>query len=153
MDELDKRIIFELQELRSLTPKVSEIATRLGKSSTTVHSRIKRLERQGVIKGYEAIIDSGKSGKKLDAFYFIKTLRGGDEYIADKIAEELSCNPNVRRVYNTMGEWDLVVEFVGRDSEDYMEFMRRIEPLKGIKETKGKYILKSYPSNFKLIPE
>jgi DNA-binding Lrp family transcriptional regulator len=149
MDELDKKIIGELQESYSLTPKVTDIAKRLGKSSTTVHSRIKRLERSGVIKGYGAEIEQEKIGRNLNAFYFIKTTRGGESYKADAIAEELAKNPNVRRVYNTMGEWDLMVEFVGKDSDDYYKFMKKTEPLKGIKDTKGKYVLKTYPSKFK----
>ncbi len=153
MDELDKRIISELQESYSLTPKVTEIAKRLGKSSTTIHSRIKRMERQGIITGYTARLNAEKLGKRLSAFYFIQTYRGQDKYLGDIIAEELMKHPNVRNVYNTMGEWDLMVELVGRDSNDYMDFMRAVEPLKGIKATKGKYVLKTYPSRFKLLPD
>lgn len=153
MDNLDKKIIEELQESYSLTPKVTEIAKRLGKSSTTIHSRIKRMERQGIIRGYKADIDSEKLGKRLGAFYFIQTYRGQKEYQGDVIAEKLLNHPSVKSVYNTMGEWDLVVELVGKDSEDYMEFIRFVEPLKGIKATKGKYVLKVYPSRFKLRPD
>lgn len=153
MDELDKGILRELQESYALTPKVTDIAKRLKKSSTTVHSRIKKLEREGVITGYTAVVDPDKAGKKLNAIYFIKTTRGGDKYMADQIAKELVKNPNVRSVYNTMGEWDLMVGFVGRDSDAYMDFMRVVEPMAGIRETKGKYILKTYPSRFKLLPE
>ncbi len=152
MDELDRQIIKELQESHSLTPKVTEIAKKLNKSSTTVHSRIKKLEREGVVAGYKAVIDAEKVGKKLSAFYFIKTGRGGDQYEADRIAKELAKSPYVRNIYNTMGEWDLMVEFVGKDSDEYMEFMRRTEPLAGVRETKGKYILKTYPTKFKLLP-
>jgi Lrp/AsnC family leucine-responsive transcriptional regulator len=153
MDDLDKDILGELQDSYSLTPRVTEIAKKLKKSSTTIHSRIKRLERKGVIRGYRANIDANKIGKDLNAFYFIKTDRGMEEYAGDSIAKELLKNPRVKNVYNTMGEWDLVVQFIGKDSDDYMEFMRSVEPLKGIKETKGKYILKVYASDFKLIPD
>lgn len=153
MDDLDKQIVGELQEARALTPKVTEIAKKLGKSSTTIHSRIKRLERLGVIRGYKAVIDPEKAGKKLSAFYFIKTDRGKEKYLADVIAEELLKNPHAKNIYNTMGEWDMMVEFVGKDSDDYMEFMRATEVLKGVRETKGKYILKAYPTKFKLLPD
>ena len=153
MDELDKKIIEELQESYSLTPKVTEIAKRLGKSSTTIHSRIKRMERQGVIRGYTAVIDPDKLGKKLAAFYFIQTYRGQDKYQGDIIAEQLKEHPNVKNIYNTMGEWDLMVELMSKDSDDYMGFVKSIEPLQGIKATKGKYILKVYPSKFKLLPD
>ncbi len=153
MDELDGQIIGELQEAYSLTPKVTDIAKKLKKSSTTVHSRIKKLEREGVITGYKATIDPERINKKLSAFYFIKTDRGKEAYLADTIAKELLKNKNVKNVYNTMGEWDLMIEFVGKDSNDYIKFMKETEPLHGIKETKGKYILKTYSSKFKLLPD
>lgn len=153
MDKLDKELILELQESDALTPKVTEIAKKLGKSTTTVHSRIKRLERQGVIKGYRATIDPKKIGKEVDVFYFIKAGRGGETYEEDEIAKKLKEHPNVKAVYNTMGEWDLMVEFVGKDSAEYLEFVRATEPLNGITDTKGKAVLKVYDSDFKLIPE
>jgi len=153
MDDLDRGIIQELQESYSLTPRVTEIAKKLRKSSTTIHSRIKRLERVGIVKGYKAMINPEKIGKHISAFYFIKTTRGDTQYMGDLIAQELLNHPNVKDVYNTMGEWDIVAEFIGSDSEDYVNFMRSIEPLKGIKATKGKTILKVYPSKFKYVPE
>jgi len=153
MDELDRQILGELQEAYALTPKVTDIAKKLRKSSTTVHSRIKKLEREGVIRGYKAVVDPERVGKRLSAFYFIKTTRGENQYMADKIAMELMDVPNVKKIYNTMGEWDLMVEFVGKDAKDYEEFMSQVEPLQGIRETKGKYILKVYPSKFKTLPE
>lgn len=153
MDELDKELVKELQEKDALTPKVTEIAKKLGKSTTTIHSRIKRLERQGIVQGYKAVIDAAKVGKNHDTFYFIKTARSQGVYVGDIIAEKLVKNPHVKKVYNTMGEWDLMVEFLGKDSDEYVEFMKSIEPLEGIRETKGKYILKTYPSKFKVIPD
>jgi Lrp/AsnC family transcriptional regulator for asnA, asnC and gidA len=153
MDDLDRKILNELQESRSLTPKITEIAKKLGRSSTTVHSRIKRMERQGVIQGYSAQIDPAKLGMKLNAFYFIKTGRGAEEPKGENIIEKLVKHPNVRNVYNTMGEWDLVLEFIGRDSDDYIEFMKYVEPLPGVRATKGKSILKTYNSRSKLVPE
>lgn len=153
MDELDALILSELQQAYSLTPKVTEIAKKLRKSSTTIHSRIKRLERQGVIRGYSAMIDPEALGKKLSAFYFIKTSRGKDALGVDDIIKQLLNNPNIRKVHDTMGEWDLVAEFVGRDVNDYISFMRDTEPLNGIEATKGKTILRTFSGDFKVLPE
>lgn len=150
MDELDKEILEELQESHSLVPKVSEIAKRLNKSSTTIHSRIKRLEKEGVIKDYTAILDPEKLGKKLIAFYFLKIGCGAGEYLEDKIIEKLLKMPEVKNIYHTMGEWDLMVEVAVEDASEYINFIRKIEPIEGVDDTKGKSVLKSYHSTYKL---
>ncbi|MBN2517726.1 MAG: Lrp/AsnC family transcriptional regulator [Candidatus Altiarchaeota archaeon] len=150
MDKLDKEILEQLQESYALVPKVTEIAKRIGKSSATVHSRIKRMEKKGVIKGYTAILDPEKIGKKLNAFYFIKVHRGIEEGLEDKTVEALLKMSEVKNVYWTMGEWDLVVEVAVEDASEYIKFARKIEPLPGVKESKGKSVLKTYPSKYKL---
>jgi Lrp/AsnC family transcriptional regulator for asnA, asnC and gidA len=151
MDKLDKQIIEQLQESHSLTPRVTEIAKRLEKSSTTVHSRIKRMEEMGIIRGYTALIDPASVGNNLEAFFFIKTARGRNYYVGDKVAGEIMKLPHVKNVYNTIGEWDLVVQLVVEDSGGYMDFIRKVEPMDGVRETKGKYILKTYEPRFKRI--
>ena len=153
MDELDKEILEQLQRSYSLVPKVGEIAKRLNKSSTTIHGRIKKLEKEGVIKEYTAILDPEKLGKKLIAFYFLKIGRGAGEYLEDKIIEKLVKMPEVKNVYHTMGEWDIMVEVAVEDASEYIHFIRKIEPIEGVDDTKGKSVLKSYRSKYTLFPK
>jgi len=150
MDELDREILEQLQRSYSLVPKVSEIAKRLDKSSTTVHGRIKKLEKEGVIKEYTAILDPEKIGKKFVTFYFIKVGRGVGKYLEDSIVEKLLKMPEVKNVYHTMGEWDVMVEVAVEDPGDYIKFTQKIEPWEGVNDTKGKSVLKSYRSRYKI---
>jgi len=150
VDELDKQILDMLQEPDALTPKITEIAKKLGKSTTTVHSRIRRLEQQKVITGYTALLNPEKIGRDFLAFYFVKLGRGTGHYLADKVIQELLKFHEVVKVYNAMGEWDLVVEVAVSKNQDYVDFARKIEGLEGIKETKGKLVLESFNSPFKL---
>jgi DNA-binding Lrp family transcriptional regulator len=150
MDHLDKQILEALQEKDSLTPRVTELSKRLGKSPTTLYGRIKKLEDSGVIRGYSVQIDAKKAGKDLVAFYFVKTSRGTGNYTADSVIKELIKLPEVRNIYNTMGEWDVMVEISVKDSEAYLQFIRKMEPIRGIIATKGKTVLEVHHSKFNL---
>jgi len=147
------QILEALQDKDSLTPRVTELSKKLGKSATTIYGRIKKLEDSGIIRGYTVQIDAKRAGKDFMVFYFIKTSRGTGIYSTNSVIQELIKLPEVRNVYNTMGEWDIMVEICATNSTDYLAFIRKMEPLKGIIATKGKTILEEHPSKFRLIRE
>ncbi|MEM0320031.1 MAG: AsnC family transcriptional regulator, partial [Candidatus Nezhaarchaeales archaeon] len=60
LDEIDKAILRELVNDARLSFR--EIARRIGVSTATVASRVKRMEEEGVIKGYTTIVDVEKLG-------------------------------------------------------------------------------------------
>ena len=150
MDKLDKQILDLLQEPDSLTPKITEIAKRLGKSTTTIHSRIRRLEKQKVITGYTVQLNPGKIGREFVSFYFMKVGRGESRYVSYDVIDELVKMPEVTKVYLTMGEWDLMAEVSVSSNKEYVDFVKKIEVLDGVKETKGKMVLESYSSPYKI---
>jgi Lrp/AsnC family leucine-responsive transcriptional regulator/Lrp/AsnC family transcriptional regulator len=58
LDSIDKAILRNLQEDAHLTTK--ELSNRLNLSPTPVYERVRRLEKEGVIKGYVALVDREK---------------------------------------------------------------------------------------------
>jgi len=66
MDKIDKAILYQLQRNSKLNTK--EIANRVGLSITPTYERIKKFEKQGVIKSYVALLDLDKVGKQVIAF-------------------------------------------------------------------------------------
>ena len=66
MDAIDREILKALQLNAKLTNK--ELAARLGLTITPVHERIKKLEREGFISHYSAILNSRKVGLGLEVF-------------------------------------------------------------------------------------
>ena len=66
LDDIDKAILKELQH--SAKTNTKEIAAKVGLSVTPTYERIKRLENQGVIKSYVAVLDKDKIEKSLEVF-------------------------------------------------------------------------------------
>ena len=80
LDEVDKKIIFLLQKDSKQTNK--QISLQLNLSVTAIYERIKKLEKEGVIKKYVALVDNDKIKRSFLAFCHIKLERHTKEYIA-----------------------------------------------------------------------
>jgi len=114
IDEVDRRIIYELQRDARHT-SASDIAESLDVSARTVRNHIQRLEEDGVIEGYSVNVDFEAAG------YQLHTLIVCTAPIADReaIAREALKVPGVVAVREVMtGEGNVHVEVVGVDSND-----------------------------------
>ncbi len=72
LDNIDKKVLKEVQQKDSATPKINAIAEKLGLSPATVYNRIKKLRKAKVITGYSARVNANKIGKGLTVFSLIK---------------------------------------------------------------------------------
>ncbi|HMR62857.1 MAG TPA: Lrp/AsnC family transcriptional regulator, partial [Anaerolineae bacterium] len=63
MDEIDRRIIELLQKDGRLSN--AALAEQVGLTTSTVHERVRKLERKGIIKGYVAVVDPEALGKPI----------------------------------------------------------------------------------------
>ncbi|GAA4115467.1 Lrp/AsnC ligand binding domain-containing protein [Aminobacter aganoensis] len=70
LDRIDRNIMFALTRDGRLS--MAELATKVGLSKTPVQARVKRLEKDGYIKGYQAVIDSERMGEGHVAFVQVK---------------------------------------------------------------------------------
>lgn len=131
LDDLDIAILKELQnECRS---PLQEVAEKVGAPTSTVHYRLKRLERAEVIQGYYAKVDP----EKLDMEYIAVTrlrVELAPGYYA-KIGNDLSKIPGVWAVYLILGESDFLVLTRSRDREQFMKIIDQILEIKGIKQS------------------
>jgi Lrp/AsnC family leucine-responsive transcriptional regulator len=114
IDDVDRAILHALQEdARNMSS--SDIAERTGTSDSTVRKRIQRLESQGVIKGYSADVDYGKSGYPLRMLLFCTASipeRG------ELIPEILEIDGVVTVQELVTGEQNLLVTAVGESDSD-----------------------------------
>jgi DNA-binding Lrp family transcriptional regulator len=114
VDDVDRAILHALQEdARNLSS--DEIAERAGIAGSTVRKRIQRLESNGVIKGYSADVDYGKSGYPLRMLLFCTASipeRG------DLIPEVLAIDGVVSVQELVTGERNLLVTAVGESDGD-----------------------------------
>ncbi len=97
-DAKDRAILDELQ--RNAKATTSEIAKRTGIPVTTVHNRIKRLEKDGVVQGYVPVVDHRKLGLGIHALVFVTAQNrpsGGRAVDQEQLAQEALRLPGVER--------------------------------------------------------
>lgn len=123
LDRTDLLILRTLQDNARLTTK--ELAARVNLSSTPVFERLKRLERDGYIRKYVAVIDPGKLNQGFTVFCSVKLRRLNKEIAADfvRIIKQI---PQVRECYNISGSYDYLLKIHAPDMRYYQEFILNV---------------------------
>jgi Lrp/AsnC family leucine-responsive transcriptional regulator len=113
IDEIDRELIRLLRANGRST--LGELGTGVNLSAPAVKRRIDRLEQDGVITGYTAVVDHAKLGLPLQAF---SELRFDGTFGVDEIAGIAQEVPEVDAVYTTAGDPDALALLRVRDVED-----------------------------------
>jgi DNA-binding Lrp family transcriptional regulator len=142
MDETDLKLL-ELAD-QGIT-KYSLLARKLDMPLSTVHSRMKRMELDKVIRGYRADVDWKKAGLNLTAFVLIKAdvgkLRDTGK-TQDTLLEELMDTDYVDQGYVITGEADLLIRITARDSAHLKDILLKdIDSMDGITGTRTIIVL------------
>jgi DNA-binding Lrp family transcriptional regulator len=124
-----------------------QIAKNVGVSVGTVLSRIKKMEEDGLIKGYSAILDHEKLGYQLTVVTEITVAKG-------KLVEteqEIAKIPNVTGVYDVTGLTDAMIIAKFKSREDLGAFTKKLLALPYIERTNTHVVLTSVKENFRLL--
>jgi Lrp/AsnC family transcriptional regulator for asnA, asnC and gidA len=137
LDAVDRQIIRVLQQ-DGRTSNV-DIARRVGVSEATVRKRLDRLAEAGVFR-VTATPNPAKIGYSTVTFITLDV----DLAQLDRIADELIQAPQVRSVYYTTGESDLLVEAWFRSSDGLLQFLtQHIAAIPGVKRTATWHVLRT----------
>ncbi len=136
MDEVDVKLLECLKDDARLS--IRELAKRVGRSPSVVYSRIKRLERTGVIRGYTALIDYRSLGYEVCA---LTLLQVEGEHITD-VEKLLAKEPNVRAVFDITGEYDVAILTVFGSVSELDAFIKRILKVPYIKRSVTNLVLR-----------
>jgi Lrp/AsnC family leucine-responsive transcriptional regulator len=120
LDGIDRRIIAELQADARLTNV--ELADRVGLSPSPCLRRVKRLESEGYIEGYRAVLRRDRVGLGFSVFLGVK-IDGHANERALKLEEAVSAMPEVIACHLVSGEADYLLEVVVPDLEHYQRFL------------------------------
>ena len=99
MDEKDRKIISILQGNARLSN--AEIAEKVGLTASSVHERVKKLEKKGVLKRYAAIVDADMLGKPLLAFIRLSII---NQTISEAIRKLCASEPDILECHDVAGE-------------------------------------------------
>ena len=120
LDKVDFQILRTLQENARLTTK--ELAAHVSLSSTPVFERLKRLEREGYIKKYIAVLDADKLNQGFVVFCNVK-LRRMNKDIAMEFTRIIQNIPEVTECYNISGSYDYLLKIHAPNMKYYQEFI------------------------------
>jgi DNA-binding Lrp family transcriptional regulator len=139
IDSTDKEILRHLQQDALLTTK--ELASRLNLSPTPVYERVRRLEKDGVIKKYVALVDREKVSKDLMVFCSIR-LKEHAQQAGAKFVEEIVALDEVQECYNISGDYDFMLKIVVHDMREYQAFlMNKLASLENIGSTHSIFVM------------
>ena len=92
---------------------IKEIAGQLNLSTTPIFERLKRLEKQGVIKRYAALLDAKKLGKKLTAFIHISIIDHSNHGVG-KFVDQVTTYPEVIECHHITGDSDFLLKMLSK---------------------------------------
>jgi len=145
LDETDVKIL----ETLTLDARLSsrQIARRCNVSIGTVLSRIKRMEKEGIIKGYLALLDHEKLGYELTIVTEITVSKGRLLEVENEIARL----PNVCCVYDVTGLTDAVIIAKFKTREELSKFTKRLLAITFVERTNTHVVLTTIKEDFRLI--
>ncbi len=120
MDATDKKLLRLLQQNAKMTNKA--LSLEMGLSPTAVYERIKRMERQGVIRKYVALLDPARVDRNFRVFCQVKL----NQHIKPQVVsfeKEVGELEEVVSCYHVGGAYDYLLEICVRDMQEYREFM------------------------------
>ncbi|MBQ6194399.1 MAG: Lrp/AsnC family transcriptional regulator [Prevotella sp.] len=146
IDETDLQILKTLQNNAKLTTK--ELADAVHLTPTPVFERQKRLERQGYIKKYVAILDPEKLGLGLVVFCKVK-LKQINHEIADAFTRRIMRIPEVTECYNTSGAYDYLLKVRARDMKQYQEFvLTKLGDIESVSSIESTFVMAEVKQNY-----
>ena len=127
MEEIDRRIVSLLS--RNGRMSFTELARQAGLSVSAVHQRVRRLEQDGVIKGYVAVFDPDDVGLPLTAFVSIKPF---DPAAPDDAPERLSGLTAIEACHSVAGEENYILKVRVASPTELEDLLQQIRTLANV---------------------
>lgn len=139
LDASDRAILNMLQTDAFLTTK--EIAARLNLSTTPVFERVRRLEREGYVAGYTALLDRRKVGLTMLVFCDVQLKEHNRDFLL-RFEREIAALPEVVECHHVTGASDYLLKVVARDMDDYQHFIKeKLAALENIGRVQSHFVM------------
>lgn len=139
LDDTDKKLLIFLQQDSKQTTK--ELSYKLGLSVTAVYERIRKLENNGVIAKYVAILDRHKIDRNFIVLCHVKLTQHKKEYVLQFEREVMNLD-EVSECFHVSGDYDYILKIAVKDMEDYRNFMlSKLTTLQHIASTHSSFMI------------
>lgn len=152
INTIDKKILRELQKDGRIT--YAELARRVGLSTSPCLERVKRMEREGIIKGYTALLNPAYLGADLLVIVQIRLQRTSQD-IFEKFKEGAIKLEEVQECYLISGNFDYLLKARVRDMDAYRKFLGSdLLSLPGVQESTSYVVMELVKETMNIpIPE
>ena len=148
MDKMDYGILKCLK--LNARNKASDISKEIHLSVSAVLERIRKMEKNKVIKNYTIIVDQKKLGNDMTALMEV-SLEHPKFY--DSFTTAIKNNNNIVSCYYLTGDFDFIIKIFCKSSDQLEKIHRGIKSLAGVSSTKTHFVLKDVKNIFCVIPD
>lgn len=141
LDTIDRRILKVLQTRGRMSN--AELSDKVNLSPSACHRRVQRLESDGYIRDYVALLDARKMDMPTTVFVEI-TLRGQTDDVLDAFEKSVARVPNVLECHLMAGTADYLLKVVAEDTEDFARIHRQyLARLPGVAQMQSSFALRT----------
>ncbi|EOW9138272.1 Lrp/AsnC family transcriptional regulator [Vibrio cholerae] len=151
LDRVDRDIL-RILHARGRLPVV-ELAKLVNLTTSPCSERVKRLEKEGYIRGYHADLDPGKLGLDVQVFIHIR-LDQSSFSIFERFAHAVADIPEIEACYSLSGDFDTMIKVRVKDMKAYQAFMSgKLGSLPGVIQTRSEFVIEEHKTSFGINPE
>lgn len=141
LDATDRRILGVLQKDGRITN--ADLSERVNLSPSACHRRVQRLEEDGFIASYVALLDTRKMGRPTTVFVEI-TLQSQAEDLLDAFEREVAKVPDILECHLMAGTADYLIKIMAQDTEDFARIHRQhLSRLPGVRQMQSSFALRT----------
>lgn len=141
LDATDRRILEALQKAGRMTN--AELSERVNLSPSACHRRVQRLEAEGYIRDYVALLDERRMGRPTTVFVEI-TLSGQADEVLEAFEKGVKRIPDVLECHLMAGTADYLLKVVAQDTEDFARIHRQhLARLPGVAQMHSSFALRT----------
>ena len=140
LDDIDRSILVLLQGDGRAT--IADLARAVGLSSAATHARVRRLERDGLVRGYVALVDRERAGFDLLCFVSVSLQLHRPSLVAS-FPRRVAAMPEVLECHHVTGEYDYLLKVVVRGRHELERFIvDRLTPIPGVAKVQTSLVLR-----------
>jgi Lrp/AsnC family leucine-responsive transcriptional regulator len=150
IDEIDRKIVAALQAEGRLP--IVDLADKVGLSATPCQRRVKRLEEEGLIVRYAALVSPAAMGFGLQALVEV-TLEDHSEKTVEAFEAAIRARAEVVACYAVTGDMDFLLHVFATDLASFSDFaLKALLRMPGVKGTRSSFIMQAIKSDLAWAP-
>ena len=152
IDQTDRQIVSLLQTDARLSN--AALAGKVGLTISTVHERVKKLEKKGIIKGYIAVVEAEALGKPIMAFIRLTVGSASTDYLESKNSVVSICQaePDVLECHAVAGEDCYILKVRAPSPGDLEKLIERIRCHAQVSRTTTNIVLSTLKETTQVLP-